>query len=313
MEPRIRFNLPELHALVAVAERGSFRAAAEALHVSQPALSRRIDKLEGALGARLFERTTRRVSLTAVGREFARRAAALLEELDSSLLTMQEVAATRAGEVTVACVPSAVYYYLPDFIRRFHERFPRVRVRIVDEAANTVLQNVVRGEADFGINFLGAQEPEVEFHPLLRERFVAACRRDHALARRRRVTWKELAEHDFMALSKASGNRVVMDIALAGKAAPRWFYEVRHVAGLLGLVEAGLGVAAVPQLAMPGPGHPTLVGIPLAEPVVTRTLGLIRRRGRPLPAAAQSLYDLISREPGGKPSRSASGRPRAGL
>jgi hypothetical protein len=64
---------------------------------------------------------------------------------------------------------------------------------------------------------------------------------------------------------------------------------------------------------MPGPGHPTLVGIPLAEPVVTRTLGLIRRRGRPLPAAAQSLYDLISREPGGKPSRSASGRSRAGL
>ena len=87
MEPRVRFNLPELHALVAIAERGSFRAAAEALHVSQPALSRRIDKLEGALGARLFERTTRRVRVTQRGQQLYDRVSPLFGALREATIT----------------------------------------------------------------------------------------------------------------------------------------------------------------------------------------------------------------------------------
>jgi DNA-binding transcriptional LysR family regulator len=217
---------------------------------------------------------------------------------------MGEVAATRAGEVTVACVPSAAYYFLPDVIRRYHERFPRIRLRIVDEAANTVLAAVTRGEADFGINFIGTQDPDVDFQPILKEPFVAACRRDHPLAARRKVKWAELGAYDFMTVSKSSGNRLLIDLALADvRERPRWFYEVRHVSTLLGLVEAGLGVAAVPQLAMPGAGHPTLAAVPLVEPVVTRTLGLIRRQGRTLSPAAQELYALLEAERPLLPSR----------
>lgn len=264
------------------------------MHLSQPALSRRIEKLEAALGVRLFDRTTRRVNLTAVGRDFSRKARALLDDLENSLLSIRDVAATQAGEVTVACVPSAVYYYLPGVIRRYHEKFPRIRVRIIDEAANTVLASVIRGEAEFGVNFIGTQEPEIDFQPIRKERFIAACRRDHPLARRKQVTWAELGSHDYMTVSKSSGNRLLIDLALAElPQRPKWFYEVRHVATLLGLVEAGLGVAAVPQLAMPGKNHPTLVGIPLVEPTVNRTLGLIRRRGRTLAPAAQALWELI--------------------
>ena len=97
-----------------------------------------------------------------------------------------------------------------------------------------------------------------------------------------------------MTVSKSSGNRLLIDAALANHAArPRWFYEVRHVSTLLGLVEAGLGVAAVPRLAMPEAGHPTLASVPLIEPAITRTLGLVRRRGRSLSPAAQQLYALI--------------------
>ena len=79
------------------------------------------------------------------------------------------MAATQAGEVTVACVPSAVYYYLAGVVQRYHERFPGIRVRIIDEAANTVLGAVVDGEADFGLNFIGTQEPDIDFEPLLEE------------------------------------------------------------------------------------------------------------------------------------------------
>jgi DNA-binding transcriptional LysR family regulator len=290
----INFDLDDLLAFRAVAELSSFRKAAESLHLSQPAFSRRIDKLEQALGVRLLERTTRRVSLTAVGRDFERKVRELLDDLDATLLGIRGVAATRMGEVTIACVPSTVYYYLSEVLRRYHEQCPKVRVKVLDAGANDVLASVSRGEADFGLNFVGAQEGELEFKPLVEERFVAACRRDHALAKQRRVTWAQLGEHDYISVGRTSGNRVLLDQALAGLPnRPLAIYEAQHVTTTLGLVEAGLGVAAVPSMAMPGRGHPLLVSVPLIDPVVTRKVGLIRRRGRALSPAAQQLYDLF--------------------
>ena len=88
----INFDLGDLRACVAVAELASFRAAAETIHLSQPALSRRIEKLEDALGVRLFDRDTRNVELTAVGRDFVRKTRTLLDELDTMLLGVQDVA-----------------------------------------------------------------------------------------------------------------------------------------------------------------------------------------------------------------------------
>lgn len=291
---RINFDLQELQAFVAVAERASFRAAAEDLHLSQPALSRRIEKLEDLLGARLLERTTRRVSLTNVGRVFLERARSAIDELERAVLSIGDLAAQRGGLVTVACVPSVAYYFLPSVIRAYAERFPRIRVRIIDETANTVLNSIVTGRADFGISFFGTQEPDVDFKAVLREDFVLAIRNDHPLARRRSVSWEELSEERFMTVAKESGNRLLIDDALAksGKRTVSAF-EVSHIMTLLGMVEAGLGVAAVPQLAMPLTRHATLTSLKLEHPRVTRTLGLIARRGRPLAPAAQQLYNMV--------------------
>jgi len=198
------------------------------------------------------------------------------------------------GEVTVACVPSTVYYYLSHVIRRYHERSPKVRVKVLDASANEVLAAVSRGEADFGLNFMGAQEGDLEFEALIDERFVAACRRDHPMAKLRRVTWAQLCDYDYISVGRSSGNRVLFDQALAGVAKrPQAIYEAQHVTTTLGLVEAGLGVAVVPSMAMPGPDHPLLVSIALSDPVVTRKVGLIRRRGRSLSPAAQQLYELF--------------------
>jgi DNA-binding transcriptional LysR family regulator len=291
----VNFDLHDLIAFRAAAELANFRKAAEAVHISQPAFSRRIDKLEQALGVRLFERTTRRVTLTAVGREFARRVGVMLDDLDETLLTVRGVGTARMGEVNVACVPSTVYYFLSDVIHRYRERYPKLRVRIFDAGANEVLAAVARGEADFGLNFIGGSEPGIEFRLLLEERFVAACRRDHALAKLRKATWRDLAGHDFISVAKSSGNRLLLDQALAQVSGrPQPIYEAQHVTTLLGLVEAGLGVAAVPSLAMPGPEHPLLVSVPLSDPVVTRRIGLIRRQGRRLSPEAQQLYDFLA-------------------
>jgi DNA-binding transcriptional LysR family regulator len=291
----INFNLNDLQAFRAVAELSNFRKAAEALHVSQPAFSRRIEKLEEALGVQLLERTTRRVILTAVGRDFDRKVQQLLGDLDHMLLGIRGVAATRMGEVTIACVPSTVYYFVSQVISRYHERYPKVRVKIFDASANEVLTAVSRSEADFGLNFVGSQEPDIEFKPLMEERFVAACRRDHPLAKKRRVTWTELAQYDYISVSKASGNRLLLDQALSGlPGRPQGIYETQHVTTMLGLVEAGLGVAAVPSIAMPGADHPLLVSVPLLEPVISRKIGLIQRKGRALSPAAQQLYGFFS-------------------
>ena len=95
-------------------------------------------------------------------------------------------------------------------------------------------------------------------------------------------------------MSKSSGNRLLLDQALAHVSGqPQAIYEAQHVTTMIGLVEAGLGVAAVPSLAMPAADHPLLVSVPLRDPVVTRTVGLIRRKDRSLSPSAQQLYDLL--------------------
>lgn len=290
----MNFDLPDLRAFVAVAKLGSFRAAAEELHLSQPALSRRIEKLEDALGVRLFHRTTRKVDMTTVGREFSHRASELLNSLEQSLMGIRDVAAHVSGEVTIACIPSAVRYFLPSILKAYHQRYPQILVRIIDQGANEVLTTLLRNEADFGLNYIGTQEPDLEFAPLMKEPFVVACRPEHPLARKKKVTWADLTAHEYMSVTKDSGNRFLLDLALTDNIKrPRWYCEAQHVSTLVSLVEAGMGVAAVPRLSMPPDGHPTLVSVPLVDPIITRTVGLLKRRGRALSPAAQQLYDQI--------------------
>lgn len=310
----MNFDLSDLRACVAVARLRSFRAAAEALHLSQPALSRRIEKLENALGVKLFHRTTRRVDLTPVGREFSYRATDLLASLDESLLGIRDVARRVTGEVTVACIPSAVRFFLPRMIAEYHRRFPGIMVRVIDQGAHDVVATVMRGEADFGVNYIGTQDPQLEFDTVHEERFVLACPPGHPLAARKRVRWEELAGYDYMSVTTASGNRVLFDMALTRVATrPHWFLEAQHVSTLVGFVEAGLGIAAVPELALPPPALGTLVAVPLVEPALTRSVGLIRRAGRGLTPAAQQLYDQVREQAGARGARQQKARRGAGL
>lgn len=291
----MNFDLADLRAFLSVADLSSFKAASAAIHLSQSALSRRIDKLEDALGVALFVRTTRKVELTTVGRSFVPKARNVINELESALLGISDVAERISGEVTIACVPSAVGYFLPSVLREFHRRYPGIRLRVIDESSFNILLTVVRGEADFGLTYIGAQEADIEFQPVLQDPFVVACLKEHPLAKRRKIKWTELGKYDYIALAQGSGNRLLIDLALAqSNVHPRWFCEVHHVPALVSLVEAGLGLGVVPRLAMPPNGHSALVSVPLCEPEVIRTLGLIKRRGRALTAAAQLFHDLLA-------------------
>jgi DNA-binding transcriptional LysR family regulator len=283
-----------VQAFIAIAEHGGFRRAAEALHITQTALSRRVQNLEAFLGVKLVERTTRSVALTAIGRDFLPQAKRLLTDLAMSLVEIRETGKALRGDVTIACVPTAGVHYLPDIVRQYAERHPNNRVKILDHASSEVAAAVLRREAEFGINMQGAHHPELTSVPLLEDRFVLVCRDDHPLARKKRVAWRQLEPHTLILAGHDSGNRPLLDVALEAQDVKlRAFYEVQRSSTAVGMVAKGVGVTVVPALAAQADAYPRLRVVPLVEPVVSRTLVLLSRTKAQLSPAAKALYDLI--------------------
>lgn len=290
----MQHDLQGIQAFVKIAEIGCFTKASHFLHISQPALTRRIKKLEEHLGTALFERSTRQVKLTAVGRDFLPKAQSLIDFYESSILSIKEMATHQAGIITISCLPTAAFYFLPSVISDYNEQYPNIRIRILEHSASDCLEAVLSGDADFGINMINITHPNIEFTPLVNEPFVLACKREHPLAKKPLVLWEELSGLKLIGVRKTSGNRLLIDQALEQfDWKPNWFYEVRRLSTSLGMVEAGLGVAVVPSLAMPADEHHILVSRPLIEPVIRRTLGLALRKGTPLSPAAEKFAEML--------------------
>jgi DNA-binding transcriptional LysR family regulator len=137
--------------------------------------------------------------------------------------------------------------------------------------------------------------------------FMLICRRDHPLARKRRVQWSDLENHRIIGVSRESGNRIVLENALAqANVRVGWFYEVNHLSTAFGLTETGMGASVLPQLATPR-NHPSIITKAIVAPTVTRTIGIVERRGGSLSPAAGRFRDLLFRNWGNVGShRSAS-------
>lgn len=218
-----------------------------------------------------------------------------------ALGSISAAAAHRRALVTVACVPSVANDVLPNALQSFSAQFPDVRLRVLDESGAQVVQSVVRADADFGVNFIGVQDADLDFRAIYTEPYVLALQRSHPLASRQAVRWGDLRGSRLIAVSARSSNRILLDNALAGlEERPVVFCEVNHVTAALALADAGVGVGvtAVPALAYSKLRYPSLVTVPLLEPEVRRTLGLITRKGAPLSAPAQALYDLLANAAG---------------
>ncbi|MBA5801043.1 LysR family transcriptional regulator [Rhizobium changzhiense] len=290
----INCEILDLRAFLGVVELESFNRAADALHMSQPALSRRIQKLEQVIGAPLLERTTRHVSATALGTELVPLVRRMLEEFDGSLFAVRDVGPNRGGLVTIACLPTAAFYFLPTVIRQFNEDYPNIRFRILDLPATDGLRAVASGEVEFGINIMGTSDPDLTFERLAEDPFVLAARKDHPLATKQWVEWVELEPYHLITVHRSSGNRTLLDAALAkSNIKLRWFYEVTHLSTSLGLVEAGLGISVLPRMATPREDHPFLITRPIRNPEISRTIGVVRRRGGTLSPAAERFLEML--------------------
>lgn len=285
-----------LEAFIAIADQGGFRKAAQAVHITQTALSRRLQNLESLLEVKLVERTTRSVALTAIGRAFLPQARRILSDLGTALLELRETGKAQRGDFSIACVPTVGIQYLPRILQEYSKSHPRNRIKILDHASAAVADAVLRREAEFGIQVAGPLHPDLSAEPLLEDRFVLICRADHPLARRTRVSWKELESHPLILAGEVSGNRPLLDEALRPETVTlQSFYEVQRSSTALGLVAEGVGAAVVPSLAIQKGAYPRIRVVALANPVISRQLVLVTRRNSHLSPAAQALYDLIRR------------------
>ncbi len=253
---------------------------------------------------RLFDRTTRRVSLTPAGELFLVHAQAVMDELELAVRSVEQGMAHRREQVTVACVPSVANNLLPLVLKPYARTHPNVRVRIIDENAAEVLESVRKGEADFGVNFIGAQEAEIDFQALTRERYLAVMPAHHPLAAQSSLHWKSLAGEKLVSVSSSSGNRSLIDNAFSRvPQRPVIQYETNHVAGAISLVAAGLGVALLPELAIRNAPYKGIVARPVTSPVLSRAMGLITLKGRVLKPAAATLAQALREAMASKPRK----------
>jgi DNA-binding transcriptional LysR family regulator len=183
---------------------------------------------------------------------------------------------------------------LPEVIRTFSSDHPGVRFRILDLPATEGLQAVARGEVEFGVNIMGASDPDLIFDRLVEDPFVLAARKGHPLADREWVTWTDLEPFPLITVHRSSANRILLDSMLAKVSLSlRWTYEVTHLSTSLGLVEAGLGISVLPRMATPQGDHPFLVTRPIRDPEVSRTIGVVRRRGGSISPAAATFMNML--------------------
>jgi DNA-binding transcriptional LysR family regulator len=289
----------ELEAFVAVAELGSFQKAADKLHLTQPGLSRRIQKLEHALGVELFHRTTRSVALTGVGRQFLPMARQQISQLGTMLSSIREIAEKRFGKVRLASIPTVVNRVLPDVLRQYAQKYPQVGVQIFDGNHDFVLGQVRAGLAEFGISLDPGDDEDLTFEPLLADRYVLAVHGDHAYASRGQVSLHELRDMRLVIGGRDSGNRLLLELLLGHESISlRWFYEVEHISCVVALVDAGLGCAIVPSLAVSAHFAPNIRAIPIASPEVQRSIGIVKHRHVSMSSIAADLCELLRSVPG---------------
>jgi len=286
-------SIRHLRAFVAVADSGSFTRAAAQLHLTQSTLTAAIKQLEEQAGLVLLDRTTRRVYLSGEGERFLPIARGLLSNFDTALSDLQAVAAGQSGQIGVAASPSVLSQLLPPIIAEFHQQHPAVGIHLRDDSAGGIEQRVLSNEMDFGIGGNHSHHIELDYQPILRDRYGVILPDGHPLLRHNELEWAQLTDDQLIYLTSDTGIRAQLSrmpadipggITLEGP-----LIEVSNPAGLAELVKEGIGIAVLPALAATTASVSSLNFVPLTRPVIEREINIITRKGRSLSPAAASL------------------------
>jgi LysR family transcriptional regulator, hydrogen peroxide-inducible genes activator len=274
-------ELQQLRYFCAIAETNSFSRAAQLTHVSQPSLSQQIRKLEDELGARLFDRLGRTVRLTDLGRTFLPRARGVLRELEAARGDVVARKASIGGPVCVGAIPTIAPYFLPPHLTTFSRKHPQARVTVVEDITPLLLEKLRAGSVDVALVALPLTSRGQEFKtfPLITEKLYAVLPRLHPLARRRTVTLAELRDEPFLLLRDGHCFReTAVQACKRAHLNPQIVFESGNFTSILSMVNAGLGVSIIPQMALERRARCCFVQ--LEDQRAARTIGAVILKGR---------------------------------
>ncbi|GID29561.1 LysR family transcriptional regulator [Paractinoplanes brasiliensis] len=279
-----------------VAHSGSITAAARRLRYTQSAVSRQIAALESEIGAAVFDRLPRGVTLTEEGRALLPHADAILDRLGAARRAVDDVRTVGTGRLRVGAFPTAVAALVPRALSRFRDAYGEIALSLVEGLTPALLERLAAGEADIAIVSESPAGPidttRFDLHHVLDERLLVAVARDHRLARRRTVNLAELADDPFIAGS-AEAEPTLLRAALPTGFSPRIDIVAAEWTGKLGCVAAGLGVALVPALAMRGkPADVALLRLH-RDDEPTRRIYAATAAGRARPAAVDRFLPIL--------------------
>ncbi|HEX7936195.1 MAG TPA: LysR family transcriptional regulator [Paraburkholderia sp.] len=287
-------NLRDIRAFIAVAQTGSFTQAAARLHLSQPALTVQIRRLEETLGLRLFDRNSRNVALTPTGRDLLPLLQKSLHDMEQVLIDARALGDGASGTVRIACLPTFAASSLPELVQQLKKAVPRVSFQVRDVVASMVNTLVRNEEADIGLTGGDLDDANLEVLHAGIDRLVVVCPKRHALAKRRRITLPDLAATPLVLTAQGTSVRAVVDSAFAkARCAPEVACEPTYMMSAVAMVRAGLGVTILPASAREVRAEPELVARPVDDPAFTRPIALIKKRGRTLPPVTETFVAML--------------------
>ncbi|MFN4090312.1 MAG: LysR family transcriptional regulator [Alphaproteobacteria bacterium] len=302
----INFSLPQIAAFLAVAETASFRAAAERLHLSQPAVSARVRQLEERLGADLFHRTTRSVALTPAGERLLGAAARALGELEHLADELREEAALARGRVAVAAIPSLAGTILPPVMAAFRAAHPGIAVELIETLTRRTFEAVEQGAAPLGLMSGPMPREPFDFEPLFEEPCMAVVPCSHPLATTGTVTLAELAAWPLLCSPRGAGLRDTVEAAFRAEGlTPEVVHEANTFATLVALAQAGFGATFVPRVLERKLDLQGCAVLAIADDALRREIGIVSLHGRAdSPATAAFRTFLRARVSGGGAAQS---------
>ncbi|CAB4047505.1 LysR family transcriptional regulator [Paraburkholderia phenoliruptrix] len=287
-------NLRDIRAFIAVAQTGSFTQAAARLHLSQPALTVQIRRLEETLGLRLFDRNSRNVALTPTGRDLLPLLQRSLHDMEQVLVDARALGDGASGTVRIACLPTFAASSLPELVRELKKAVPRVGFQVRDVVASMVNMLVRNEEADIGVTGGELDDTNLEVLHAGIDRLVAICPKLHPLAKRRRIALADLAATPLVLTAQGTSVRAVVDSAFAqARCVPEISCEPTYMMSAVAMVRAGLGVTVLPASAREVRAEPELVARPVDDPAFTRPIALIKKRGRTLPPVTETFVAML--------------------
>ncbi|SDE93950.1 transcriptional regulator, LysR family, partial [Variovorax sp. CF079] len=272
-------------------------AASLTLNVSQPALTRTVQRVEKAIGLELFQRSTRRVEVTAAGQEFIALANRVLADLKISFGNMREISDEQRGRAVVSTVMSVAYTQLPSIIASYRVLRSKIELQIREGVHGTVIEDVRSGVADLGLTYIDDVATEFSTISLSHEAFHVVMPRGHPLSGKAGVTIDQLTLYPLVSLPKEAQTRRLLDShASVSGAVLQHAVTVNQFATVMQCVYAGVGLAIVPGGAVPAALQADLVSRPLMQPALSRTIGVVLLKDRALTPSARGFLAHLQQE-----------------